>query len=137
MYLASEIIFEFILVYFLSFFCHFWSKHLFGFKKNYFYVYIMDTASKSLKKARNVLLSHFKSKGLTKLDFTSPQGSDMSYSTYSMQLLGSEFKNPENNTHLLSKSINEGNERGIKLFNYLLFMFMSKLNKLVPQDYKI
>ena len=41
----------------------------------------------------------------------------MSYSTYSMQFLGSEFKNPENNTHPLNKSINEGNERGIKLFS--------------------
>ena len=61
MYLASEIIFEFILAYFILLFGHFWPKHLFDFKKNYFYVYINDTASKSLKQARKiVLLSHLK-----------------------------------------------------------------------------
>ena len=42
----------------------------FASKMFYFYVYITDTASKSLKQARKiVLLSHFMSKGLTKLDF--------------------------------------------------------------------
>ena len=41
----------------------------------------------------------------------------MSYFTYSMQLLGSEFKNPEGNTHPLNRSINEGNERNIKVFS--------------------
>ena len=40
----------------------------------------------------------------------------MSYSTYSVQLFGSEFQNPGNNTHPLNKSINEGNVRNIKLF---------------------
>ena len=78
----------------------------------------MDTASKSQKQTRNiVLLSHFMSKGLTKLNFSWLYGSDMSYFTYSMQLLGSEFKNPEGNTHPLNRSINEGNERNIKLFS--------------------
>ena len=68
MYLASEIIFEFILAYFILLFGHFWPKHLFDFKKNYFYVYINDAASKSLKQARKIVfLSHLK--GLTKLDF--------------------------------------------------------------------
>ena len=37
--------------------------------------------------------------------------------TYSVQILGSEFKNPENNTHPLNKSVNEGNERNLKLFS--------------------
>ena len=41
----------------------------------------------------------------------------MSYFTYSMQLLGLEFKNPEGNTHPLNRSINEGNERNIKVFS--------------------
>ena len=68
MYLASEIIFEFILAYFILLFGHFWPKDLFDFKKNYFYVYINDAASKSLKQARKIVfLSHLK--GLTKLDF--------------------------------------------------------------------
>ena len=49
----------------------------------------------------------------------------MSYSTYSMQLLGSEFKNPENNTHFLNKSINEGNERDIKCFSlHFLYVYV-------------
>ena len=52
-YLASEIIFEFIFAYFILCFGHFWPKHLFGFKKIYFYVYVTDTVSKSLKQARN------------------------------------------------------------------------------------
>ena len=59
MYLASEIIFEFINIYLAS--------------THYFFVHVMDTAPKSLKQARNiVLLSHFISKGLTKLDFAWP-----------------------------------------------------------------
>ena len=41
----------------------------------------------------------------------------MSYFTYSVELLGSEFKNPESNTHPLNRSINEGNEKNIKLFS--------------------
>lgn len=80
MYLASEIIFEFILAYFILLFGHFWPKHLFDFKKNYFYVFIMDSASKSLKHTINiVLLSRFMSKGLTKLNFALLYGSNMSY----------------------------------------------------------
>ena len=60
MYLASEIIFEFLLAYFILFCDHFRPKHHFGF----------DIFFKSLKQARNIVpLSHFVSKGLTKLDF--------------------------------------------------------------------
>ena len=60
MYLASETIFEFISIYLAS--THF-----------YFFAHVMDTVPKSLKQARNiVLLSHFMSKGLTKLDFALP-----------------------------------------------------------------
>ena len=33
--------------------------------------------------------------------------------------LGSEFKNSENNTHTLNRSIKEGNERNIKLYTRL------------------
>ena len=108
MYLASEIIFEFILAYFILLFGHFWPKHLFDFKKNYFYVYINDTASKSLKQARKiVLLSHLK--GLTKLDFAWLWDSNMFYSTYSVQFLCTKFQNTDNITTLLNRLINEGN----------------------------
>ena len=49
-------------------------------KKIYFYVFIMDSASKSLKHTINiVLLSRFMSKGLTKLNFALLYGSNMSY----------------------------------------------------------
>ena len=65
MYLASETIFQFILAYLSCFLAIFGPKTYFTSKKFYLYVYIMDTASKSLKQTRNiVLLSHFMSKGV-------------------------------------------------------------------------
>ena len=80
MYLKSEIVFVFILAYFILFFGYFQTKHLFGFIFFNFQMYIMYTASKSLKEARNiVLLSHFVSKGLTKYDIIWLQGFDVSY----------------------------------------------------------
>ena len=41
----------------------------------------------------------------------------MSYFTYSLQLLGVEFQNSENNIHPLNRLINEGNERNVKLLS--------------------
>ena len=55
MYLASEIIFQFILACFISFFGHFGPKTYFTSKKCYFYVYVMNTAFKSLKQARKIV----------------------------------------------------------------------------------
>ena len=53
MYLASEIIFQFILAYFISLFGHFGPKTYFTSKK--FYVYVMNTASKSLKQTGKIV----------------------------------------------------------------------------------
>ena len=70
MYLASEIIFEFVLAYFILFLAIFGINSLLVSNSFYFYMYMIDIASKSLKQARNIgLLSHFMSKGLIKLNF--------------------------------------------------------------------
>ena len=60
----------------------------------------------------------------------------MSYFIYSMQLLGSEFKSPEYNIHPLNRSIKKKMKEIYNFFNYILYMFMSKLKRLVPQDYE-
>ena len=135
MHLASEIIFGFTSD-FSIFFLVFGPNTYLASKSFYFHVYIMDTASKSLKQARNmVLLNHFMSKGLTKLDIAWPQCSGMSYFMYSMQFLCKRKKkkkqHTDNITYLLNRLMKE-----IKEIQTIFIDFLPKLNMLVIQSHK-
>ena len=60
----------------------------------------------------------------------------MSYFTCFVQLLRSEFQNPENNTHPLNRPINKEMKEKKTYIHYISYT-MPKINKIVPQDYDI